>query len=83
MGEKAAMLLGLVETNRSVPTKQVSVALTDGIRVFTVSTVPNSDDIILTRKEVAPMRITMYLTNSKLLLREAAVHDNGAPHLIS
>lgn len=83
LGEKAAMLLGLVETNRTVPTKQVSVAVTDGIRVFTVSTVPNSDDIILTIKEVAPMRIIMYLTNSKLLLRAAAVHENGTPHLIS
>jgi hypothetical protein len=25
----------------------------------------------------------MYLTNSKLLLRAAAVHENGTPHLIS
>ncbi|MGH7215871.1 MAG: hypothetical protein ACREIG_01390 [Nitrospiraceae bacterium] len=51
LGDKAAMLLGLGETNRSVPTKQVSVALTDEIRFFTVSTVPNSDDVILTINE--------------------------------
>lgn len=76
------MLLGLVETNRSVPTKQVSVALTDDIRFSTVSTVPNSDDIILTIVQAAAVRI-MYLTNSKLLLRAAAVHENGTPHLIS
>lgn len=82
LGDKTAMLLGLVETNRSVPTKQVSVALTDNIRFFTVSTVPDSDDIILTIKQDAAVRI-MYLTNSKLLLRAAAVHENGTPHLIS
>ena len=83
LGEKAAMLLGLVETNRSVPTKQVAVALTDDMRVFTVSTVPNSDDIILTIKQNAAVQMIMYLTNSKLLLRAAAVHQNGTPHLIS
>jgi len=83
LGEKAAVLLGLVETNRSVPTKQVSVALTDDIRFFTVSTVPNSDDIILTIKQDAAMRMIMYLTNSKLLLRAAAVYEHGRPHLIS
>lgn len=82
LGDKTAMLLGLVETNRSVPTKQVSVALTNDIRFFTVSTVPNSDDIILTIVQDAAVRI-MYLTNSKLLLRAAAVHENGTPHLIS
>lgn len=82
LGGKAAMLLGLVETNRSVPTKQVSVALTDEIRFFTVSTVPNSDDIILTIKKDAAVR-KMYLTNSKFLLRAAVVHEDGAPHLIS
>jgi len=82
LGDKTAMLLGLVETNRSVPTKQVSVALTDDIRFFTVSTVPNSDDIILAIVQDGAVRI-MYLTNSKLLLRAAAVHENGTPHLIS
>ena len=82
LGDKTAMLLGLVETNRSMPTKQVSVALTDDIRFFTVSTVPNSDDIILAIVQDAAVRI-MYLTNSKLLLRAAAVHENGTPHLIS
>jgi hypothetical protein len=82
LGDKAAKLLGLVETNRSVPTKQVSVALTDETRFFTVSTVPNSDDIILTIKQDAAVRI-MYLTNSKFLLRAAVVHENGTPHLIS
>ena len=82
LGDKTAMLLGLVETNRSVPTKQVSVALTDDIRFFTVSTVPNSDDIILAIVQDAAVRI-MYLTNSTLLLRAAAVHENGTPHLIS
>ena len=82
LGDKAAMLLGLVETNRSVPTKQVSVALTDDIRFFTVSTMPNSDDIILTIIKDAAVRI-MYLTNSKLLLRAAVVHQNGTPHLIA
>jgi hypothetical protein len=82
LGDKTAMLLGLVETNRSVPTKQVSVALTNDIRFFTVSTVPNSDDIILTIKQDGAVRI-MYLTNSKLLLRAAAVPENGTPHLIS
>jgi len=82
LGDKTAMLLGLVETNRSVPTRQISVALTDDIRFFTVSTVPNSDDIILTIVQDAAVRI-MYLTNSKLLLRAAAVHENGTPHLIS
>src|SRR5437868_5439242 len=70
LGDKTAMLLGLVETNRSVPTRQISVALTDDIRFFTVSTVPNSDDIILTIVQDAAVRI-MYLTNSKLLLRAA------------
>jgi hypothetical protein len=82
LGAKAAMLLGLVETNRSVPTKQVSVALTDEVRFFTVSTVPNSDDIILTIQQDATVRI-MYLTNSKFLLRAAVVHENGMPRLIS
>jgi hypothetical protein len=82
LGDKTAMLLGLVETNRSVPTKQVSVALTDDIRFFTVSTVPSSDDIILAIVQDAAVRI-MYLTNSKLLLRAVAVHENGTPHLIS
>jgi len=82
LGDKPAMLLGLVETNRSVPTKQVSVALTNDIRFFTVSTVPNSDDIILAIVQDAAVRI-MYLTNSELLLRAAAVHENGTPHLIS
>jgi len=83
LGGKAAMLLGLVETNRTVPTKQISVALTNDIRLFTVSTVPNSDDIILTVKQDGAVRMIMYLTNSKLLLRAAAVHENGTPHLIS
>jgi len=82
LGDKTAMLLGLVETNRSVPTKQVSVALTDDIRFFTVSTVPSSDDIILAIVQDAAVRI-MYLTNSKLLLRAVAVHENGTPHLIA
>lgn len=82
LGAKAAMLLGLVETNRSVPTKQVSVALTDDVRFFTVSTVPHSDDIILTIQQDAAVRI-MYLTNSKLLLRAAVVHETGTPHVIS
>ena len=82
LGDKTAMLLGLVETNRSVPTKQVSVALTNDIRFFTVSTVPNSDDIILAIVQDAAVRI-MYLTNSTLLLRAVAVHENGTPHLIS
>jgi hypothetical protein len=82
LGDKTAILLGLVETNRSVPTKQVSVALTTDLRFFTVSTVPNSDDIILTILQDGAVRI-MYLTNSKLLLRAAAVHENGTPHLIS
>lgn len=83
LGEKAAMLLGLVESSRTVPTKQVSVALTDDIRFFTVSTVPNSDDIILTIKQGAAVRVIMYLTDSKLLLRAAAVHENSTPHLLS
>lgn len=82
LGDKAAMLLGLVDTNRSVPTKQVSVALTDDIRFFTVSTVPNSDDIILTVKQDEAVRI-MYLTSSALLLRAAVVNENGTPHLMS
>jgi len=82
LGAKAAMLLGLVETNRSVPTKQVSVALTDEVRFFTVSTVPNSDDIILTIQQDAAARV-MYLTNSKFRLRAAVVHEHGTPHLIS
>jgi hypothetical protein len=79
LGDKTAMLLGLVETNRSVPSKQVSVALTNDLRFFTVSIVPNSDDIILTILQDGAVRI-MYLTNSKLLLRAAAVHENGTPH---
>ena len=83
LGDKPAMLLGLVETNRSVSTKQVSVALTDDIRFFAVSTVPNSDDIILTIKQDVAVQMIMYLTNSKLLLRAAAVQENGTPHLIS
>jgi hypothetical protein len=82
LGVKAAMLLGLVETNRSVPTKQISVALADDIRFFTVSTVPHSDDIILTIQQDAAVRI-MYLTNSKFLLRAAVVRENGTPHVIS
>jgi hypothetical protein len=40
LGDKTAMLLGQVETNRSVPTKHVSVALTNDLRCFSVSTVP-------------------------------------------
>lgn len=82
LGSQAALLLGLVEANRSVPTKQVSVALTDEIRFFTLSIVPNSDDIILTIKRDAAVRM-MYLTNSKFNLRTAAIHENGAPHVIS
>jgi hypothetical protein len=82
LGGKAALLLGLVETNRSVPTKQVSVALTDEIRFFTVSIVPDSDDIILTVKRDLAVR-EMYLTNSKFLLRAAIVHADGTPRLIS
>ncbi|OAI46200.1 hypothetical protein AYO43_01350 [Nitrospira sp. SCGC AG-212-E16] len=82
LGDKTAMLLGLVETNRSVPTKQVSVALTNDIRFFTVSTVSNSDDIILTIVQDGAVRI-MYLTNSTLLLRATAVLENRTPHLIS
>jgi hypothetical protein len=76
LGDKTAMLLGLVETNRSVPTKQVAVALTNDLRFFAMSTVPNSDDIILTMIQDAAVRI-MYLTNSKLLLRAAAVHEKA------
>ncbi|MGH7217093.1 MAG: hypothetical protein ACREIG_07650 [Nitrospiraceae bacterium] len=81
LGGKAAMLMGLVEIDRSVPTKQVSVALTEEIRYFTVSTEPNSDDIILTIKRDAAVRM-MYLTNSKFLLRAAVVHEDGAPQVI-
>jgi hypothetical protein len=82
LGDNAARLLGLGETTRSVPTKQVSVALTDEIRFFTVSTVPNSDDVILTIKRDGAVRI-MYLTNSTFLLRAAVVHENGTPHVIA
>lgn len=82
LGGQAAMLLGLVEVNRSVPTKQVSVVLTDEIRFFTVSIVPNTDDIILAVKRDEAVR-RMYLTNSKFLLRTAVIHENGAPHVIS
>ena len=81
LGGKAAMLLGLVETPRSVPTRQVSVALTDDIRFIAVSTVQDSDDIILAIRQDEVMRI-MYLTSSKLL-RAAVVNENGAPHLMS
>ena len=81
LGGKAAMLMGLVETNQSVPTEQVSVALTDEIRFFTVSIVPDSDDIILTVKRDAAVR-KMYLTNSKFLLRAAIVHEDGTPRLV-
>ncbi len=82
LGGQASMLMGLVETNRNVPTKQVSVALTDEMRFFTVSVVPNSDDIILTIKRDDAVR-KMYLTNSKFLLRTAVIHENGPPHVIS
>ena len=82
LGGKAAMLMGLVETSRSVPTKQISVALTDEVRFFTVSIVPDTDDIILTVKRDAAVR-KMYLTNSKFFLRAAVVHENGTPRVIS
>jgi len=81
LGGKAAKLIGLVDTDRSVPTKQVSVALTEEIRYFTVSTEPNSDDIILTIKRDMAVR-KMYLTNSKFILRAAVVHEDGPPHVI-
>lgn len=81
LGAKAAKLIGLVETDRNIATKQVSVALTDEIRYFTVSTEPNSDDIILTiKRDVAVRR--MYLTNSKFILRAAVMHEDGAPQVI-
>jgi hypothetical protein len=82
LGGKAAMLLGLVETPRGVPTRQVSVALTDDIRFFAVSTIQDSDDIILAIRQDEVMRI-MYLTSSKLLLRAAVVNEDDAPHLMS
>jgi hypothetical protein len=81
LGGKAAKLIGLVETDRSVPTKQVSVALTEEIRYFTVSTEPNSDDIILTIKRDMAVR-RMYLTNSKFILRAAVVHEDGTPQVV-
>jgi hypothetical protein len=81
LGGKAAKLIGLVETDRSVPTKQVSVALTEEIRYFTVSTEPNSDDIILTIKRDMAVR-RMYLTNSKFMLRAAVVHEDGTPQVV-
>jgi hypothetical protein len=81
LGGKAAKLIGLVETDRSVPTKQLSVALTEEIRYFSLSTEPNSDDIILTVKRDMAVR-RMYLTNSKFILRAAVVHEDGAPQVI-
>ena len=82
ISSRVAKLLGLEGDDQRVPVKQISYEPSDGKRYFTVSTKPNSDDMVFS---IRPNETTliMYLTSSKLILRAALVIESGNAHLIT
>lgn len=74
-------LLGITKGDEAIDLKAITKVVGDIRHTFAVSQKPGSDDILILT--ISPDgSTTVYLTNTKLVLRAACVVENGQPRLI-